>query len=143
MLRRPGVYVVELIGNGLSSRAVIHKGRLRHTERLGAAAARRQQRGEVVVRDGVARVRGDRALVRGGGGRAVAGRLLADAEVAELVGGGHLGLPSCPAERSSSSPISPHFARSLCVHDHHVILLVIHLSTHTDTHGLARERGAL
>ncbi len=36
-VRRPGVYVVELIGNGLSSRAVIHKGRLQFTERLGAA----------------------------------------------------------------------------------------------------------
>ncbi|MBK8979446.1 MAG: hypothetical protein IPM29_26400 [Planctomycetes bacterium] len=36
-LDRPGVYVVELIGNGLSSRAVIHKGRLFETERIGAA----------------------------------------------------------------------------------------------------------
>ena len=36
-LQKPGVYVVELIGNGLSSRAVIHKGRLHHTERQGAA----------------------------------------------------------------------------------------------------------
>jgi len=36
-LTEPGVYVVELIGNGLSSRAVIHKGQLQYTERLGAA----------------------------------------------------------------------------------------------------------
>ncbi len=36
-LQKPGVYVVELIGNGTSSRAVIHKGRLWYTERLGAA----------------------------------------------------------------------------------------------------------
>ncbi|MCB9880235.1 MAG: hypothetical protein H6832_00150 [Planctomycetes bacterium] len=36
-LDRPGVYVVELIGNGMSSRAVIQKGRLRFTERTGAA----------------------------------------------------------------------------------------------------------
>lgn len=33
----PGVYVVELIGKGTSSRAVIYKGRLQYTERLGAA----------------------------------------------------------------------------------------------------------
>ncbi|MEZ5966798.1 MAG: hypothetical protein R3F56_23365 [Planctomycetota bacterium] len=36
-LGAPGVYVVELIGNGTSSRAVIHKGRLQYTQRLGAA----------------------------------------------------------------------------------------------------------
>jgi len=36
-LARPGVYVVDFIGNGKSSRAVIHKGRLRHLERVGAA----------------------------------------------------------------------------------------------------------
>ncbi|CAN5150178.1 hypothetical protein BH11MYX1_BH11MYX1_34860 [soil metagenome] len=32
-----GTYVVDLIGNGISSRAVIHKGRLRHVGRTGAA----------------------------------------------------------------------------------------------------------
>lgn len=36
-LGKAGVFVVELIGNGTSSRAVIHKGRLQYTERLGAA----------------------------------------------------------------------------------------------------------
>jgi len=36
-LDRPGVYIVELIGNGISSRAVIQKGRLQFTQRLGAA----------------------------------------------------------------------------------------------------------
>ncbi|MBN2494006.1 MAG: hypothetical protein JXR96_05395 [Deltaproteobacteria bacterium] len=34
---RAGVFVAELIGNGKSSRALIRKGALRHTERLGAA----------------------------------------------------------------------------------------------------------
>jgi hypothetical protein len=34
---RPGSYVIDLIGNGISSRAVIHKGRLRHAMRIGAA----------------------------------------------------------------------------------------------------------
>ena len=34
---RPGVWVIELIGNGRSSRAVIRKGRLRFTERRSAA----------------------------------------------------------------------------------------------------------
>jgi hypothetical protein len=34
---RPGTYVVELIGNGRSSRAVIRKGALRHTLRVSAA----------------------------------------------------------------------------------------------------------
>ena len=34
---RPGTYVVELIGNGISSRALIRKGALRHTARIGAA----------------------------------------------------------------------------------------------------------
>ena len=34
---RPGTYVIDLIGNGTSSRAVIHKGRLRHVMRTGAA----------------------------------------------------------------------------------------------------------
>ncbi len=36
-LAKPGVYVVELIGNGISSRAVIRKGQLHYTERLGSA----------------------------------------------------------------------------------------------------------
>jgi len=36
-LAKPGVYVVDFIGNGLSSRAVIRKGRLRSVERVGAA----------------------------------------------------------------------------------------------------------
>ena len=35
--QRPGTYVVDLIGNGTASRAVIRKGRLRHTMRIGAA----------------------------------------------------------------------------------------------------------
>jgi hypothetical protein len=34
---RPGTYVVELIGNGMSSRALIRKGGLRHTRRLSVA----------------------------------------------------------------------------------------------------------
>ena len=34
---RPGTYVIDLIGNGIASRAVIHKGRLRHVLRVGAA----------------------------------------------------------------------------------------------------------
>ena len=34
---RPGTYVIDLIGNGMSSRAVVHKGRLRHVMRIGAA----------------------------------------------------------------------------------------------------------
>jgi hypothetical protein len=34
---RPGTYIVELIGNGKSSRALIHKGALRHTVRIGVA----------------------------------------------------------------------------------------------------------
>ncbi len=33
----PGVYVVDLIGNGKSSRALIHKGQLTHVVRVGAA----------------------------------------------------------------------------------------------------------
>ncbi len=37
MLGDPGTYVVELVGNGISSRAVIHKGGLRHVERTAAA----------------------------------------------------------------------------------------------------------
>ncbi|MEJ7598800.1 MAG: hypothetical protein WKG01_12910 [Kofleriaceae bacterium] len=37
MCARPGTYVVDLIGNGISSRVVVHKGRLRHVVRLGAA----------------------------------------------------------------------------------------------------------
>ncbi|MBX3462200.1 MAG: hypothetical protein KF830_03440 [Planctomycetes bacterium] len=37
MLREPGTYVVELVGNGISSRAVVHKGGLRHVERTAAA----------------------------------------------------------------------------------------------------------
>ncbi len=36
-LARPGVFVVEFIGNGISSRAVLRKGRLQYTERVGAA----------------------------------------------------------------------------------------------------------
>ncbi|OVE76015.1 hypothetical protein BVX97_02590 [bacterium E08(2017)] len=36
-IKKPGVYVVELIGNGVSSRAVIRKGRLTFTQRIGSA----------------------------------------------------------------------------------------------------------
>ena len=36
-LTRPGVYVVEFIGNGLSSRAIVRKGHLQYLERQGAA----------------------------------------------------------------------------------------------------------
>jgi hypothetical protein len=36
-IRRPGVYLVELIGNGKSSRALIRKGALRMLERIGSA----------------------------------------------------------------------------------------------------------
>ncbi|MEO7734691.1 MAG: hypothetical protein ABIY55_27285, partial [Kofleriaceae bacterium] len=34
---RPGTYVIDLIGNGMASRAVVHKGRLGHVMRIGAA----------------------------------------------------------------------------------------------------------
>ena len=37
MRSRAGSYVIDLIGNGMSSRAVVHKGRLRHVSRVGAA----------------------------------------------------------------------------------------------------------
>jgi hypothetical protein len=37
ILSGPGTFVVELVGNGLRSRAVIHKGFLRHVETSGAA----------------------------------------------------------------------------------------------------------
>lgn len=36
-LKQPGLYVVELVGNGVSSRALVRKGRLRFSERVGAA----------------------------------------------------------------------------------------------------------
>ena len=36
-IKRPGVYVIELIGNGISSRALVRKGRLTFTQRLGSA----------------------------------------------------------------------------------------------------------
>jgi len=36
-IKKPGVYVVEFIGNGISSRALIRKGRLLYTQRLGSA----------------------------------------------------------------------------------------------------------
>ncbi|MEO6774627.1 MAG: hypothetical protein ABI467_16725 [Kofleriaceae bacterium] len=37
MCARPGTYVIDLIGNGIASRAVVHKGRLRFATRVGAA----------------------------------------------------------------------------------------------------------
>lgn len=37
MCARPGTYVIDLIGNGTSSRVVVHKGRLRQMMRLGPA----------------------------------------------------------------------------------------------------------
>ena len=40
-LTKPGTYVIELIGNGKSSRALIRKGLLRHTTRLSAEPALR------------------------------------------------------------------------------------------------------
>jgi len=36
-IQKPGVYVIELIGNGVSSRALVRKGRLTFAERLGSA----------------------------------------------------------------------------------------------------------
>ncbi|MEO8846763.1 MAG: hypothetical protein ABI591_11960 [Kofleriaceae bacterium] len=58
MCARPGTYVIDLIGNGISSRAVIHKGRLRHVARAGAAGT------VVVVLDEVGReLAGARAWV--------------------------------------------------------------------------------
>ncbi len=39
MCTRPGTYVIDLIGNGMSSRAVVHKGRLRSVIRVGAAGS--------------------------------------------------------------------------------------------------------
>jgi hypothetical protein len=80
---RPGVYVVELIGNGLSSRAVIHKGRLQFTERLGAA-------GHVfIVRDGAGKKLPD-AVIWFGGKNYVAGK------------NGEIGLPysTSPGQRT-------------------------------------------
>jgi hypothetical protein len=37
MCTRAGTYVIDLIGNGMSSRALVEKGRLRHVVRIGAA----------------------------------------------------------------------------------------------------------
>ncbi len=37
MCAKPGTYIIDLIGNGMSSRALIEKGRLRHVVRIGAA----------------------------------------------------------------------------------------------------------
>ncbi len=37
VLKNPGVYVIEFIGNGMSSRALINKGQLRFVERTGTA----------------------------------------------------------------------------------------------------------
>ena len=37
MLAKPGIWVVDFVGNGTSSRAVIHKGALRAVERTSAA----------------------------------------------------------------------------------------------------------
>ena len=37
MCSRAGTYVIDLIGNGMSSRALVEKGRLRHVVRIGAA----------------------------------------------------------------------------------------------------------
>jgi len=37
MCERPGTYVIDLIGNGMSSRVLVEKGRLRHVVRIGAA----------------------------------------------------------------------------------------------------------
>jgi hypothetical protein len=56
MLRDPGTYVVEFVGNGISSRAVIQKGWLRAADRLTAAGTALtvfDERGEA-VRDAVA-----------------------------------------------------------------------------------------
>ena len=39
-LTRPGVYVIDLIGNGVSSRAVIRKGKLTHVVRNSSCRAR-------------------------------------------------------------------------------------------------------
>lgn len=36
-ITKPGVYIAELVGNGVSSRAVLRLGNLRYTERMGAA----------------------------------------------------------------------------------------------------------
>ncbi|MBA3455955.1 MAG: hypothetical protein H0T42_22850 [Deltaproteobacteria bacterium] len=53
MCARPGTYVIDLIGNGMSSRAVIHKGRLRQMMRIGPAGH------SVTIVDEAGRVRPD------------------------------------------------------------------------------------
>lgn len=61
-LTRPGTYVIELIGGGKSSRALIRKGELRYVERLGAA-------GHVLtVLDDEGRVLPDASVLFGGRG---------------------------------------------------------------------------
>lgn len=57
---RPGTYVVELIGNGKSSRALIRKGRLRHAVRIGAAGA------VITIADDAGRAVEDAAVWLGG-----------------------------------------------------------------------------
>jgi hypothetical protein len=59
-LSRPGSYVVELVAEGLASRAVIHKGRLQHVARAGAAGH------AVTVLDDAGRPLPDAALWLGG-----------------------------------------------------------------------------
>lgn len=56
----PGTYVVELIGNGKSSRALVRKGRLRYAARVGAAGL------VVAVADEAGRPLGDAAIWTGG-----------------------------------------------------------------------------
>jgi hypothetical protein len=59
-LTRPGTYVIELIGGGKSSRALIRKGELRYVERLGAA-------GHVLtILDEQGRVLSDASVLLGG-----------------------------------------------------------------------------
>ncbi|HTL38273.1 MAG TPA: hypothetical protein VL326_34320 [Kofleriaceae bacterium] len=53
MCARPGTYVIDLIGNGIASRALVTKGRLRYVSRVGAAGVL------VTILDEAGRVRPD------------------------------------------------------------------------------------
>ncbi len=129
MLREPGIHVVELVGNGISSRAVIHKGGLRCVERTAAAgqvftvydeAGRRlidasawfggreygpDERGEILIPFSTAP--GNKQVVLRHGNRSSLATFRHDAEAYELSGDAFVDREALLAGRSSRLAVRP------------------------------------
>jgi hypothetical protein len=149
MLREPGTYVVEFVGNGISSRAVVHKGSLRCVERTAAAgqlfrvydeAGQHQQQASLWFggRDYTANAEGDilvpfstapgpRIAVLHHGNRSSVARFDHRAETYDLRGAAHVDREALLAGKQARMVVRP----QLRLGDHPVSLKLLQQATLT------------